>query len=245
MSQDVKIVSPGAPPKPGPPAYGMELYDALVELGIGPDREILDVGCGSGISLEPLLARGCKITGLDPADQELSVARERYPNATFVRGSAEKLPFPDNSFDGAICAQAFHLFDQDAAMNELLRVIRPGRPVAIWWSMLSTTDRAREAADHSSLAAGRPPMPPSNKAGFKTFFGTPFADRRMRVMRHIISTTIDRWIAAERARVEVRDHYGPQLEPYLAGLEKELRDSYGDGEMQATFILYVYVGLVP
>jgi ubiquinone/menaquinone biosynthesis C-methylase UbiE len=249
----VKVVPPkaappqetAATPRPKPPAYGAELYDALTELGITAGKEILDVGCGSGTALEPLVARGCVVTGLDPASEEISVARERYPDIKLLQGTAEQLPFPENSFDGAICAQAFHLFDQQLAMSELLRVVRPGRPVAIWWSVLSTTERAREAHEHASLRAKRPPMPDPNKGGFKAFFSAPFADRRVRVTRHIVFTTVDQWITAECARATVRERFGPQFEPYLVELEKELRDSYGDGEMQATFVQYLYVGLVP
>jgi ubiquinone/menaquinone biosynthesis C-methylase UbiE len=223
--------------------YGNELYDILAELGVTAGKEILDVGCGRGISMEPLTIRGCVVTGLDPNADRLADARERLPNVKLVQGRAEQLPFPDRSFDGVICAHAFHHFDRAQAMKEMVRVARSGRPVATWWKVLSTTERAREAREIASLRAGRPPMPDANKAGFKEFFGTPFADRRMRVLRHVVFTTVDQWMGYERTRGRAAQHYGDRFEEYLRVLETELRSSYGDGEMQATYVQYLYVGL--
>ncbi len=225
--------------------YAAELYDALAEFGIVAGREVLDVGCGTGQSTEPLAVRGCVVTGVDASAERLATARERLPSLKLIEGNAEDLPFKDNSFDGAICAQAFHRFDQERAMSELMRVVRPGRPVAIWWKVLSSTERAREAREHASLRVGRPPIPDPNKAGFKVFFGAPFADRRMRVVRHVVFTTVDQWMGYERSRNRAATHYGANFEKYLKQLEAELRASYGDGEMQATYIQYLYVGLVP
>lgn len=225
--------------------YAGDLFDALAEFGITAGREILEVGCGNGQATEPLAVRGCIVTGLDPSAERLAATRERLPNVKLVQGRVEDLPFTDDSFDGAVCAQAFHHFDQDRAMSELIRVVRPGRPVAVWWKALSSTERAREAREHASLRVGRPPIPDSNKTGFKAFFGAPFADRRMRVVRHVVFTTVGQWMGYERSRSRAATHYGANFEKYLVQLEQELRSSYGDGEMQATYIQYLYVGLVP
>ncbi len=225
--------------------YGSDLYDAIAECGIAAGREVLDVGCGIGHATEPLAVRGCIVTGLDPDAGRLASAQERLPNLRFVQGRVEELPFADNSFDGAICAQAFHRFDQAKALDELIRVVRPGRPIAVWWKMLSSTERAREAREHASLRARRPPIPDPLKGSFKVFFAAPFADRRTRVLRHVVFTTVDQWMAYERSRGRASEHYGENFERYLSVLEAELRASYGDGEMQATFIQYLYVGLVP
>lgn len=225
--------------------YGNELYDILAEFGVAAGKEILDVGCGRGDSMEPLTVRGCVVTGLDPNPDRLNYAHERLPGVKLVQGRAEQLPFPDRSFDGVICAQALHHIDRVAAMKEMARVARSGRPVAVWWKLLSTTERAREARDVASLRAGRPPMPDVNKGGFKEFFAAPFADRRMRVLRYAVFTTVDQWMEYERTRTRAARHYGDRFNEYLRVLENELRTSYGEGEMQASYVIYLYAGLVP
>lgn len=225
--------------------YGSEIYDVLAEVGLVAGREVLDIGCGTGLSFGPLVARGCSVTGLDPSAQALAVAQSKFPNVKLVQGRAERLPFPAHSFDGVIAAQCFERLDQEQAMKEILRVVRPGRPVAFWWKLLSTTDRVREAREIASLRSGRPPLPDAFRGGFRGFYGAPFVDRRVRVLRQVIYSTVDQWMAHERARGRTNEHFGPLLPQYLELLEKELRSTFGDGEMQATYVQYLYVGLAP
>jgi ubiquinone/menaquinone biosynthesis C-methylase UbiE len=243
----VNIIPSPAPSRinvaqPWRPGYGTELYDTIAAAGIDTGRTILDLACGTGNSTEPLAVRGCIVTGLDLAQERLAVAQERLPNLRFVHGRAEELPFDDDSFDGAVCAQAFHHFDQPKAMAQLIRVVRPGGSIAIWWAMLSSTDRVRAAREVASLRAGRSPIPDSLKGGFKAFFAAPLAERRMRVLRHVVFTTVDQWMVYERSRRRAAEHYGERYEQYLTLLENELHSSYGNGEMQATFIQYLYIG---
>jgi len=93
---------------------------------------LLDVGCGSADIPRALLRearlrqRTLAIVGLDYNDAILSIARERAagePGLAFVRGDGVALPFPDASFDVALCTLALHHFEPPAAV-ELLRELR-------------------------------------------------------------------------------------------------------------------------
>lgn len=89
----------------------------LQNLKIAPDDELLDVGCGDGAAtaLFP-----CRKTGIDPSAGLLKKA----PFKT-VHGKAEKLPFPDKSFDIVISLTAAHNFDDvEKALNEIKRVAK-------------------------------------------------------------------------------------------------------------------------
>jgi 2-polyprenyl-3-methyl-5-hydroxy-6-metoxy-1,4-benzoquinol methylase len=63
--------------------YSSELLDGLESLGLRRGANVLDAGCGTGISIEPLLARGMTVTGLDPSAQMLAVARTAVPAAKY------------------------------------------------------------------------------------------------------------------------------------------------------------------
>jgi SAM-dependent methyltransferase len=95
-------------------------------------------GVGTGLASEPLAREGALITGIDPAGEMLRYAKVRLPRAQLVQGRAEALPFPTASFDAAIAADVFHLLDGPAAIGELVRVVRKGGLVAVWWQTLST-----------------------------------------------------------------------------------------------------------
>ncbi len=87
----------------------------------------LDVGCGTGNYTHYIEQAGYDITGIDPSDTMLVVARQKYPECAFITGYAEDLPFEDSSLDGAIAIFTFHHWsDKQQGLNELHRVLRPG-----------------------------------------------------------------------------------------------------------------------
>lgn len=100
----------------------------------------LDLGCGTGDVMLELLRQSpaARVTGLDLSSAMLTraVAKLRGTaqagSATMLAGDATVLPFPAATFDGAIYAFTFrNLVDRAAALDELRRVLGPGRPVAI------------------------------------------------------------------------------------------------------------------
>jgi ubiquinone/menaquinone biosynthesis C-methylase UbiE len=118
------------------------VHDAVLHvLGAEPCARVLDVGCGTGRLAERLVtAPGiASVVGCDFSAGMLAHAAERLrpvaravvtngasTGAALVRGDATRLPFADAVFDAAVSTEAFHWFpDQDAALRELNRVIRP------------------------------------------------------------------------------------------------------------------------
>jgi SAM-dependent methyltransferase len=109
------------------PALSDYESDALVRL-LGPgDGRCLDLGCGTGIALEPLRRLGWSVVGADVSEDLLGAAQERGMET--VRASAEELPFDDESFDAAVSIWTHTDVDDFAAvLRELARVLRPAAP---------------------------------------------------------------------------------------------------------------------
>jgi len=84
---------------------------------------ILDVGCGPCWSDEFF----DNVIGVDPAFGLLSKGKSK----NVVQGSAEKLPFKDNTFDIIICVTAVHHFDLDKAFSEMKRISKKNAQLAI------------------------------------------------------------------------------------------------------------------
>lgn len=102
--------------------------DAVVaELRAAHARDVLDVGCGTGILVARARRelRGVHAVGCDFSAGMLAQARARDAGATWVRGDAGRLPFCDGAFDAVVSTEAFHWFpDPHAALRELARVLR-------------------------------------------------------------------------------------------------------------------------
>jgi SAM-dependent methyltransferase len=115
------------------PAMFSALADLVVEAsGVGPGSRVLDVACGTGALSRRLAQAGASVTGIDLAPPMLAVARELSEGIAFMEGSADALPFPDDSFDALTCQQGLQFFpDRAAAVGEMRRVLAPGGRVVI------------------------------------------------------------------------------------------------------------------
>ncbi len=226
--------------------YSAELFDELVGLGVTPGTIVLDIACGNGIATAPLVARGCKLTGVDPSEPMLANARTRVPAATFVLGYAEKLPFGDNHFDHAICAQAFHWFDQPRAFEEAIRVVKPGGNVAVWWKRLTQDAAIRALRDSAYEEVGVAPPKDALGGSFRAYYGAAFSDRHLRVLPFTWRTTVKTWIGYEHSRATARNAFGDKRDAYLKALERRLVKEAGSLEsaMIAPYMQYVYIGVV-
>lgn len=105
----------------------------VVELmQLQPTDKMLDLSCGAGWATR-LLAKSVprgSVIGVDLSDQMIVHAREsskEFSNIEYRVGSAEQIPAEDNSFDKVLSVEAFYYYpDQDRALDELRRVLKPG-----------------------------------------------------------------------------------------------------------------------
>jgi SAM-dependent methyltransferase len=120
------------------PGYPPELVELLRrECGLGPGRDVADVGSGTGKLTELLLATGARVYAVEPNDGMRRAAERllgRVPGFVSVDGRAEATGLPGASVDLVTAAQAFHWFDQVAARAEFLRILRPGGVAALVWN---------------------------------------------------------------------------------------------------------------
>jgi len=95
-------------------------------------RHVLDVGCGTGHLLRTLGRRypdARRLCGIDAAPQMIATARAFAGDdrLSFSVGVAERLGFPDGTFDLVVSTTSFdHWTDQQAGLIECARVLRPG-----------------------------------------------------------------------------------------------------------------------
>ncbi|GAB4110090.1 MAG: hypothetical protein OHK0013_45930 [Sandaracinaceae bacterium] len=112
-------------------------YHAMVDdietsavLALASGREVLEVGCGTGLVLERVAPVARRAEGVDLSPGMLAHARAR--GLSVREGDATKLPFADESFDLAYAFKVLaHVPDVDRAIAEMFRVVRPGGHVLV------------------------------------------------------------------------------------------------------------------
>src|SRR3954452_20132139 len=108
----------------GRPDYPPEVLDALA---LPAGARVLDLAAGAGKVTRLLRGAGFDVVPAEPQP----AMRALVPGA--VDGTAEAIPLPDASVDGATIGDAWHWFDHTRAGDELARVLRPGGVLAILW----------------------------------------------------------------------------------------------------------------
>ncbi|GAB6938694.1 demethylmenaquinone methyltransferase [Isoptericola variabilis] len=97
-----------------------------------PGERVLDLAAGTGTSSEPFADDGALVVPSDFSLGMLAVGKERRPDLSFVAGDATRLPFADAAFDAVTISFGLrNVVDTDAALREMLRVVRPGGRVVI------------------------------------------------------------------------------------------------------------------
>lgn len=146
------VLSHGGPERP---ALHFRSWKASAE------RDVLEIGTGTGTMLHALLDRGCRARGVELRQDLIDEAKRWYgADLPVERVTGTALPFPDAAFDVVISLDVFeHIPDSDAHLREVTRVLRPGGSYLLqtpnkWANALFETIRWRSfkwREDHCSL----------------------------------------------------------------------------------------------
>ncbi len=117
------------------PAYPEELIDCACEIaGVAPGAEVLEIGCGTGQLTRGLLARGLRVTAIEPGDRLATLARQNLTSSgevQFLNTSLENAQLPRERFSAVFCASAIHWIDPDVSWQRAADVLVPGGTLAL------------------------------------------------------------------------------------------------------------------
>ncbi|HEV8565031.1 MAG TPA: methyltransferase domain-containing protein [Actinomycetota bacterium] len=131
--------------------------EVLRALALVPGERVIDIGSGPGLlaaEMAEAVGPDGRVCGIDVSDSMLALAEARAASAgsaatEFRKGGADRIPYPDASFDVAISTQVLeYVEDVPGALTEIHRVLRPGGKVLVldtdWDSIVwRCDDRAR------------------------------------------------------------------------------------------------------
>jgi ubiquinone/menaquinone biosynthesis C-methylase UbiE len=184
------------------PQASTRLAEAFVNLtGLKPGARVIDLGCGSGTFTALLARAGYDCVGLDISAKLLEVGRRKHPQIEFVAGDIEHLPFPAESFDGALLSGVVHHFpDPSPCAKETFRLLRPrGRFLAFDPNRMNPfmwLYRDRASPFYSSVG-----VTPNERPVLAREVRVTFARAGFSVTSHYLSGLAYRYVASSRARL--------------------------------------------
>jgi SAM-dependent methyltransferase len=117
------------------PAYPDALVDRACEVAhIGDGDRVLEVGCGTGQLTRNLLARGLRVTALEPGDQMIRIAEENLRDAgdvELIHARLEDTQLPRESYEAVFSASAIHWVDPDLSWRKIADALAPEGMLAL------------------------------------------------------------------------------------------------------------------
>lgn len=208
---------------------------------------VADVGSGTGILTELLLATGAQVIGIEP-NAAMRAAAEAHlaaaPRFRSVAATAEATTLAAASVDLWVAGQAFHWFDVDPTRREALRVLRQGGCAALVWN-----ERPQEArgflADYEALLLQHAPeyaqitASRAAPASMQRFFGGAMECAEFPNEQSLDYDGLKGRLMSSSYAPEPGD---PHHEPMLAGLAQIFRSHARDGRIVFPYRTLVYFG---
>ena len=142
------------------PTYPADLVNRII--AASPGRDVLDVGCGTGILSRLLAAAGCRVLGVDPDPRMAELARQGGTNTEVAK--FEDWEPAGRTFDLVVAAQAWHWVAPVPGVTKAAAVLRAGGRLAVFWNVFNPPAELREAF----AGVFRRVLPDSPSAGFWT-----------------------------------------------------------------------------
>jgi SAM-dependent methyltransferase len=112
------------------PSYPAALVERVI--AASPGRDVLDVGCGTGIVARQFQAAGCSVLGVEPDARMAGQARQRGLEVEVA--AFEDWDPAGRAFDAVVAGQAWHWIDPVAGAGKAARSLRPGGRLAVFWN---------------------------------------------------------------------------------------------------------------
>lgn len=141
----------------GRPDYPAALFDALAPLMHRSldGADVVDLGAGTGIASRQLAERGARVIALELSATMAAELAATSPGVRVLQGSGSAFPLRGGSADLVTCAQAWHWMNPTIAVPEIIRVLRPGGVLALWWNF-SVSGQPWDLAQEDRISALSP-----------------------------------------------------------------------------------------
>jgi SAM-dependent methyltransferase len=141
------------------PAYPDKLVDRACQVaGLGRRDYVLEIGCGTGQLTRSLLARGLRVTAVEPGKNLMALARKNLEGAgavEFINARFEDVPRIHGHFAAVFSASALHWVDPEVSWRKIADVLVPGGTLALLSYFEVEEQRTKDDQDTMLAALSR------------------------------------------------------------------------------------------
>jgi SAM-dependent methyltransferase len=153
------------------PTYPDLLIDRACKVaGLEPGTQVLEVGCGTGQLTRSLLARGLRVTAVEPGRQLIARARDHLAatgDVQFVNARLEDASLPPAHFGAVFSASAIHWIDPDLSWRKIADALVDRGTLAL--VSYFGLEEPRSAADQQGMRAAMARIAPELAAAWPTY----------------------------------------------------------------------------
>jgi SAM-dependent methyltransferase len=153
------------------PSYPDVLVDQACDAaGIGPGAAVLEIGCGTGQLTRSLLARGLRVTAVEPGPQLIARARAQLDglgDLRFINARLEDALLPAAQYSAVFSASAIHWIDPDVSWRKAADALVDGGSLAL--VSYFGLDDPRSAGDQQALRAALATIAPDLAVEWPTY----------------------------------------------------------------------------
>jgi SAM-dependent methyltransferase len=153
------------------PTYPEALVQHACEAAaLGAGDRVLEIGCGSGQLTRALVARGLRVSAIEPGDRLIALARQNLGDigdVEFVNARLEDAPLPRERFHAVFSASAMHWVDPDLGWQKAAEALVPGGTLAL--VQYFGLNEPRSAADQQALLSAIATVAPELAASWPSY----------------------------------------------------------------------------
>jgi SAM-dependent methyltransferase len=153
------------------PTYPDALIDRACEVGgLGPGATVLEIGCGTGQLTRSLLARGLRVTAIEPGERLIARARDQLANAgdvQFVNRRLEEASLAHAHYSAAFSGSAIHWIDPHVSWRKTADALIDGGTLAL--VSYFGLEEPRSAGDQRALRAAMARVAPGLAADWPAY----------------------------------------------------------------------------
>jgi SAM-dependent methyltransferase len=153
------------------PTYPDALLDHACEVAaLGAGDRVLEIGCGTGQLTRDLLARGLRVSAIEPGERLIELARQNLEgigDVEFVNARLEDAPLPREHFHAVFSASAMHWIDPDRGWQRAAEALAPGGTLAL--VQYFGLNEPRSADDQRALLSAIAKIAPESAANWPSY----------------------------------------------------------------------------